>query len=230
MADRFTRRQLLRRGAALGAGLTVAGAALAGPTGFAAALPAPARRSPRRRPGSLPDPSTPAGTEHLPEIGHLVVLMMENHSFDNYLGMLGRGDGFTLDAHGRPKDANPDGDGNLVRAFHMPNACQLEDRPGQDWNRSHVSYAGGRNDGFVEASGPVAMGYWTDTDIPFYYALAKTFPLCDRWFGSCLGQTYPNRRFLMAGTAYGLVSTDTGKILAPSSTLLNSPICGRSEK
>ena len=47
------------------------------------------------------------------------------------------------------------------------------------------------------------MGYWDETDIPFYYALASTFPLCDRWFCSVLAQTYPNRRFLIAGTAAG---------------------------
>jgi phospholipase C len=60
------------------------------------------------------------------------------------------------------------------------------------------------------------MGYWTKEDLPFYYGLARTFPVCDRWFSSCLAQTYPNRRFLLAGTAHGLVRTDVSKILAPS--------------
>ena len=46
------------------------------------------------RPGDRPDPSRPAGTDMLPQIKHIVVLMMENHSFDNYLGTLGRGEGF----------------------------------------------------------------------------------------------------------------------------------------
>ena len=44
----------------------------------------------------------------LPEVRHIVVLMMENHSFDNYFGTLGRGDGFTIDRHGKPTAANPD--------------------------------------------------------------------------------------------------------------------------
>jgi phospholipase C len=98
----------------------------------------------------------------------------------------------------------------------MPNACQANGKPSQNWNSSHTAFNGGRNDGFVRASGPVAMGYWTADTIPFYYDLARTFPLCDRWFASCLGQTYPNRRFLLAGTAYGLISTDAKGILAPS--------------
>ena len=49
------------------------------------------------------------------------------------------------------------------------------------------------------------MAYWTGQDLPFYHGLARTFPLADRWFSSCLGPTFPNRRFLMAGTANGLM-------------------------
>ncbi len=59
------------------------------------------------------------------------------------------------------------------------------------------------------------MGYWDGTDLPFYYGLARTFPLCDRFFCSVLAQTYPNRRFLMAGTAAGIVSTTTAALFAP---------------
>ena len=60
------------------------------------------------------------------------------------------------------------------------------------------------------------MGYWDETDIPFYYALARTFPLCDRYFCSALAQTYPNRRFLIAGTAAGIVSTSGAALNAPA--------------
>ena len=88
----------------------------------------------------------------------------------------GRGDGFRFAPDGKPRDANPDGNGNLVRAFHMPSTCQLHALPGQDWNRSHRSWNDGRNDGFVEASTAVAMGYWDETDIPFYYGLAQHVP------------------------------------------------------
>ena len=49
------------------------------------------------------------------------------------------------------------------------------------------------------------MCYWTEADLPFYYGLARTFPLATRWFSSCLGPTFPNRRFLIAGTANGLI-------------------------
>jgi phospholipase C len=148
----------------------------------------------------------------LPKIQHIVVVMMENHSFDDHFGMLGRGDAYKLDSSGKPIDANPMTDGRLLKAFHMPSTCQLPSSPGQDWVASHTSFDNGRNDGFVRASGPVAMGYWDSTDIPFYYALGKTFPVCDRYFGSVQAQTYPNRRFLIAGTASGTVSTDPSNL------------------
>jgi phospholipase C len=161
------------------------------------------------RAGDRPDPSKPEGTDGLPHIEHVVVVMMENHSYDNYLGMLGRGDGFTLGPDGRPSNACPDADGKPLRAFHMANTCQLPKQPSQAWNATHAQWNGGRMDGFVRSdSGPVAMGYWTGQDLPFYYGLATTFPVCDRWFGSCMGQTYPNRRFLLAATARGNVATD----------------------
>ena len=208
MHDTVSRRHFLESAAVLGASL-----ALPSELGWALER---ARPSPLRAPGSLPDPHRPAGTDHLPQIEHIIIVMMENHSFDAYLGMLGRGDGFTLDRSHHPVHSNPDSSGNLVHAFPMPNACQSDHGPSQTWNASHRSLNGGRNDGFVRASGPVAMGYWTGATLPFYYSLARTFPLCDRWFASCPAQTYPNRRFLLAGTAYGLISTSATGILAPS--------------
>src|SRR5260370_29641730 len=61
--------------------------------------------------------------------------------------------------------------------------------------------------GFVKSgSGRVTMGYWQKADLPFYYSLASTFPLADRYFSSVLGQTYPNRRYLMAATSLGMVN------------------------
>jgi phospholipase C len=69
----------------------------------------------------------------LPEIQHVVVLMMENHSFDNLFGMLGRGDGFRLGRNGVPTATNPYADGRKQHAFHMPTTCQLHGKPGQEW-------------------------------------------------------------------------------------------------
>jgi phospholipase C len=100
----------------------------------------------------------------------------------------------------------------------------------------------GENDGFVtsaqaalaDAAGkaahtdigvdPVAagMGYWAEADLPFYYGLARTFPLADHWFGSCLVH-FPNRRFLIAGTAHGLIDDSPYDLLdyPPAGTIFD---------
>ena len=200
-------RAISRRAVLQGAGALSLNLALGGCAGQSYA-PDP------RKPGARPNPALPEGADTMPQIQHVVILMMENHSFDSYFGMLDPGVGFTLQ-DGQPTASNADGHGSLIRAFHMPTSCQLATGPSQAWNASHIAYGNGRNDGFVLASGPVAMGYWTEPDIPFYYGLARTFPLASRWFGSTLCQTYPNRRFLMAGTAAGIISTDPQALSAP---------------
>jgi phospholipase C len=200
---------------------------------YAAALRALGRTS-LRAPGSRPFPELAAGTDTLPEIEHIVVLMMENHSFDNILGMLGRGDGFTLGANGLPTAANPYADGKIQHAFRMPTTCQLSSQPSQEWLASHNAYDNGRMDGFVrtpagpgssQISGGVAMGYWTGDELPFTYSLASVFPIGDRWFSSVMGQTFPNRRYLIAGTSVGMTddagASDLSLVAPAAGTVFN---------
>jgi phospholipase C len=167
-----------------------------------------------RKPGSLPHPHLPMGTDTIPQIEHIVVVMMENHSYDNRLGMLHRrgADGFRLGPDGLPTATNPYPNGDLQHAFHMPTTCQ-NTSPAQDWLNSHIQFDKGRNDGFVKSgSGPVSMGYWEGADQPFYYSMAQIFPIADRYFCSVLGQTYPNRRYLMAATSIGQVDDTAPKV------------------
>jgi phospholipase C len=193
------------------------------------------RRSPRMeraQPGQRPDPSRPAGIDRLPQIKHIVVLMMENHSYDNYLGTLaGRGDGFPVGDDGEPAAANLDTSGQAIRAYHLGSTVQQPGVPCQSWSAAHTQWADGKMSGFVtatQATAPAgdetaAMGYWTDQDLPFYHGLARTFPLADRWFSSCLGPTFPNRRFLLAGTAHGLIDDLPVNLLdsPPAGTILD---------
>jgi phospholipase C len=193
-----TRRGLLKAGLIAGAAGAVAGTGawkLSGKT--------------LRQPGSLPYPQLSAGTDTIPQIEHIVVLMMENHSYDNRLGMLRRpgADGFRLGHHGLPLAINPYANGDIQHAFHMPTTCQLGGHPAQDWIASHTQFADGHLNGFVESgSGPVAMGYWDHTDQPFYYSLASVFPIADRYFCPLLGQTFPNRRYLIGATSIGQIN------------------------
>jgi phospholipase C len=220
--DRFNRRTALKVGA--GTALTLAAAnglpAWARPIANIAQAPGP---------GTLPFPNLPEGTPTMPEIEHIIVLMMENHTFDNFLGMLPhqvkarrKVDGLSVDKHGRVTNANPSSSGKPIRATHSPSPCQ---GPGvsQSWKASHVSYNGGKNNGFVKGSTAQAMLYFDQTDLPFAYSLATHFPIGERYFSSVLAQTYPNRRFLFAGTANGNISTDgsTFSIPAPAGTIFD---------
>jgi phospholipase C len=204
----YTRRAVLRAGGGSVALMTL--------SPYTRMLAAAQARPGLRHPGSLPDPTRPAGeaTAALP-FDHLVVVMMENHSFDNYLGMLPlRGqplaDGLKFDAAGRPTNSNPV-KGGSIRIQHAPSLCTPDGSGSQSWNDTHHQIDGGRMDGFARA-GESSMTYWDERDLPFYYSLAKTFCLANRWFASAPCQTYPNRRFLMAGTAFGLISTDTSSV------------------
>ncbi len=205
-----TRRQMLGGALAGGAGLAISGCNLFGWGG--SSLPS----------GKLPFPSKPAGTDMIPQIEHIVVLMLENHSFDSVLGMLGKGDGFALDSSGYPTFTNPDGKGNLVHSFHSPTPCRTFSEPDQSWNNSHLSYDSGTNQGFVLASGDDAMAYLTSSDLPFTYGIAGTFAIADRYFCSLLSQTFPNRRYLISGTSYGLAE-DLPSWTSIPDTLANHP-------
>ncbi len=112
----------------------LAAAAVAGTGAWASApitAPGAGLAATFRPPGSRPYPYLPAGTDTIPQIKHIVVLMMENHSYDNHLGMLGRAgaDGFPLGRNGKPRADNPYPDGRIQHAFRMPTTCQLTGQP-----------------------------------------------------------------------------------------------------
>jgi phospholipase C len=173
-----------------------------------------------RVPDSLPDPGRPAGTvtAALP-FDHIVVVMMENHSFDNLLGALPlsgqpKAQGLRFDSRGTARNHNP-GPNGPVRSFPFPSTAQGAN-VSQAWNATHQQMDGGKMDGFVNSVGSTQpMGYWTEETLPFAYSLARTFTLANRWFCSAPCQTYPNRRFLMAGTAYGNIATDSESLKDP---------------
>ncbi len=199
------RRTFLTNLIAGGAGLTAFGA-YPFPT---VALPAGRWTS-----GVRPDPTKPEGTDLLPQIDHIVVLMMENHSFDSYFGTLGRGDGFTFGADGRPTSTNLAADGTPVRSYPAGSPDQTGFDVGLGWNNVARQINGGAMDGFVTHSGHEAMAYFTAEEIPFYHGIGRTYPICDRYFASVPGATYPNRRFMTGGTAAGLSGTSVESVVA----------------
>ncbi len=97
---------------------------------------------------------------------------------------------------------------------HAPSTCQPGPGVSQNWVSTHLQIDGGKMDGFLFDDNANAMHYWDGRDLPFYWSLARTFPLCDRWFASAPAQTYPNRMYLQAATCQSLIATDTTKALA----------------
>jgi phospholipase C len=82
--------------------------------------------------------------------------------------------------------------------------------PDHSYAGSHLQYDGGRMDGFFLSSGEVAIGYYTERELPFYYSLfdAPDAALCGTYFCSILGPTWPNRFYLMSGTSGGITTND----------------------
>lgn len=153
----------------------------------------------------------------LTDIDHIIVLMQENRSFDHYFGTLAGVRGFAdakpiLLPNGRPVFYQPDPlsrDG-YVLPFHLDtkttSAQRLHDLS-HAWNYLHESWDGGRVDNWVVAhrqsdgaAGPLTMGYYTRDDLPFYYALADAFTLCDGYHCALMGPTNPNRYYWMSAT------------------------------
>jgi phospholipase C len=173
-----------------------------------------------RQAGSLPFPDKPAGTvnEEMP-FDHVVVVMMENHSLDNLLGDLGRTRGdveaLTFDGAGQATNSNPGPvAATPVKAFPFADTAQANNVT-QQWRATHEQINGGAMDGFVRSAkgDPEPMGYYTPEVLPFAYSLANTFTLANRWFCSAPGPTYPNRRFLLAGTAFGGTATSKDELV-----------------
>ena len=145
-------------------------------------------------------------TGTIDDVEHIVILMQENRSFDHYFGTLQGVRGFsdprpvTLTT-GHPVWYQPDG-ASYVLPFHPPAANLglqfIEDLP-HDWITTHQAWNQGQYDQWVAAKSPLSMAYLTREDIPFHYALADAFTICDAYHCSLLGPTDPNRMHMWTG-------------------------------
>ncbi|MER6064182.1 phospholipase C, phosphocholine-specific [Streptomyces sp. NPDC001792] len=169
------------------AGATTAFTALSSSIQRAAALPA------HHRTGTVRD------------VEHIVVLMQENRSFDHYFGTLrgvrGFGDPRSVTQNGRSVWKQSDGTKDIL-PFH-PDADDLglaflQDLP-HGWQDTHAAFNGGKYDKWVPAKGTTTMAHLTREDIPFHYALADAFTICDAYHCSFMGSTDPNRYYMWSG-------------------------------
>jgi phospholipase C len=146
-------------------------------------------------------------TGTLADVEHIVILMQENRSFDHYFGTMRGVRGF-----GDPRAVKlpsgdlvwkqPNGSGGTEMPFH-PDAANLglaflEDLP-HGWSDQHGAWNKGKYDGWVPSKGTTTMAHLTRDDIPFHYALADAFTVCDAYHCSILGPTDPNRYHMWTG-------------------------------
>src|ERR1700757_4778398 len=158
-------------------------------------------------------PGVTSGCSRITDIEHVVILTQENRSFDHYFGSYRGVRGFSDQsaAFQQPDPANATSApvGKLL-PFHLDtsqaNAACTHDIS-HDWVPQHQSWDNGAMDGFVTSRLPInsndavlSMGYYTRADIPYYYAVADAFTLCDNYFCSVMGPTDPNRLYTMAAS------------------------------
>jgi phospholipase C len=176
--------------------------ALSGVAAGAAVLPASLRRA---LAAALEAP--PGGS--LRDIEHIVILMQENRSFDHYFGTMAGVRGFADPAAirlpgGAPvfRQPFPGHAQGYLAPFHLDTrTTSAQATPGTDhsWPTQHLAWNNGTMDRWVQAKGPFTMGYFTQADIPFQWALAQAFTVCDHYFCSVLGPTNPNRLCMWTG-------------------------------
>ncbi|GAA0581301.1 phospholipase C, phosphocholine-specific [Kribbella sandramycini] len=141
------------------------------------------------------------------DVEHIVVLMQENRSFDHYFGTLKGVRGFgdprpvTLPS-GKPVYFQRDKNGKEIPPFH-PDAddlgLQFLTGLPHSWPDGHHGINRGNYDQWIPAKGVATMAYLTREDIPFHYALADKFTLCDAYHCSFIGATDPNRYYMWTG-------------------------------
>jgi phospholipase C len=163
--------------------------------------------------GTVVTPPTPAACSQLTDIEHVVILIQENRSFDHYFGSYRGVRGFSelSMTFQQPDPANTMSSpvGKLL-PFHLDtsttNAACTHDIS-HDWVPQHQSWDNGAMDGFVASrlsidsnDALLSMGYYNRADIPYYYALADAFTICDNFFCSVMGPTDPNRLYTMAAS------------------------------
>ncbi len=191
--DAYLRRREFLQRTALTAGLA---------TSLAAVLPSPtlvAEAARRQRRDPLPTPA------NIP-VDTIVVLMMENRSFDHYLGWMPEADGHQAGLSYADKAGNEQATQRLTNDFQ---GCGHPD-PSHSWKGGRVQFNGGRCDGFLRSGDNdiFSISYYAEGDLGFIQDAAKAYTTFDHYHCSLMGSTLPNRQYMWAGESYGNVDND----------------------
>ena len=145
-------------------------------------------------------------------IKHVVLLVLENHSFDQMLGCFKKlfPEVEGVDP-GNPR-SNDDGQGNIIHQCEMRETQMLHDPIHE--HADVMEQLSNRNSGFVRnfakhypkssvEERQAVMGFYPLDFLPALHTLARAFTICDHWFSSLPGPTWPNRFFALSGTCSG---------------------------
>jgi phospholipase C len=168
-------------------------------------------------------------TGTLADVEHVVIFMQENRSFDHYFGTLSGVRGFddprAIDLpSGHPVWYQPNSAGGYVLPFHFDalNTSALSVGTNHSWKGPQAIWQGW--DAWVKQKTPQSMGYFDRGDLPFYYALADAFTICDAYHCSIFGATDPNRMYSLTGSSQGWMGA-MGSLynISPSGYYNNDP-------
>src|SRR5690242_8244633 len=200
-----SRRDFIRQTTGAAAGLALAGL-----------LPNLAPAASRNK--SLPKPGD-SGIEHV------VVVMMENRSFDHFLGWLPGADGKQAGLRYRDRYG-------VVHPTHHLTAfdtCGFED-PDHSYEGGRIELNGGKCDGWLRAglNDAASIGYFVKDDLSFYGPAATDWTTCDRYFSAVMAETYPNRFYMHAAQTDRLHNnTDQSTLRTIWDRLANKGLSGK---
>jgi phospholipase C len=190
--------------------------------------------------GSAPDPKH-GNSADITSINHIIYMLQENQGFDRYFGQLNtyrQSHGLSGDADVTPTDASQVAydQSTMFTPFHMGSMCVEE--LSSYWNESHNAWnhlaptsATPLMNGFAISAGnnsrhsnPIGydmngqrvMGYYDDTDLPYYYFMATQFAISDHWFAPVMTNTPANRMYAVAATSRGVINKPLTQVNVPT--------------
>ena len=191
--------------------------------------------------GNTPPPPPPPPPADITVVNHIVYMMQENRSFDEYFGQLNnyrQSQGFGADVDVTPATASQlSFDHSTTFApFHMISMCSEElssfwNESHNDWNHLAPTTATPAMDGYANSAGNNSrnsippgfdingqrvMGYYDDGDLPYYYFMATQFAMSDRWFSPVMTNTPASRMYAVAATSHGVIDKPLTQINIPT--------------
>ncbi|HEY7353129.1 MAG TPA: alkaline phosphatase family protein [Terriglobales bacterium] len=185
-----------------------------------------------------PPPPPSAG---ITNVNHIIYMLQENRSFDGYFGKLNdyrQSKGLSTDVDVTPANASQLAfdHSTSFTPFHMNSQCVEGLSPywnesHNDWNHADPTSATPMMDGFANSAGGDSrhsnppgndingqrvMGYYDDSDLPYYYFMATQFAMSDHWFSPVMTNTPANRMYAIAGTSHGVVDKPLTQINIPT--------------